>query len=536
MKFEFFLFGNDACPWFHLDDVYFIGYFFDDADQLYRGLDAVAYIQEKLKTNSLVEVVQKMNGSFSVIVNQGETCLLAADSMNFYPLFYINEKNRYVISDRFEKLVELQGDFHLNTEAIDEFETAGFVLGTETLAKNIFKNNSSQVLKLSSANPEAVQYQDFLSTNFSTDSLADLSTQFEAEMLNAGQRLIKFLDGRTAVVPLSGGYDSRLIVALLKRLNYQKVICITYGTINPEVSISKKVAQTLGFEWFFVDYSTLNIEEIQSEKNYENYLHFAANGFSMPYLMEYFAVAQLLKDSRIPKDSVFIPGHSGDFLGGSYVLKTVKNHLELNQLPHFIASKYFIFVRKDRRKRMQIEKRISQSLQSIGHAKRIGNYNIAVEEWDVREKLAKFIFHSSQVFNFFGFEHYFLLWDQRLVKFFRKVPMQFREHKMLYDHVLEEKFFEPYHIHFQEKELKTGKLKVLLQQIKDRIRYFFPWKMVLNRINNADWPYYRELTKSMLKFVEKCNRAKFRDFKNYNAVICAWYVQFLKQRTKREQQ
>ena len=129
MKFEFFLFGNDACPWFHLDDVHFIGYFFDDADQLYRGLDAVAYIQEKLKTNSLVEVVQKMNGSFSVIVNQGETCLLAADSMNFYPLFYINEKNRYVISDRFEKLVELQGDFHLNTEAIDEFETAGFVLG-----------------------------------------------------------------------------------------------------------------------------------------------------------------------------------------------------------------------------------------------------------------------------------------------------------------------------------------------------------------------------------------------------------------------
>ncbi|RZJ26202.1 MAG: alpha-2-macroglobulin, partial [Flavobacterium sp.] len=39
---------------------------------------------------------------------------------------------------------------------------------------------------------------------------------------------------------------------------------------------------------------------------------------SLPYLMEYFAMAELEEQKAIPSDAVFLPGHSGDFLGGSY--------------------------------------------------------------------------------------------------------------------------------------------------------------------------------------------------------------------------
>ena len=59
-------------------------------------------------------------------------------------------------------------------------------------------------------------------------------------------RLIRSLQGKTAIIPLSGGYDSRLIAVMLKNKGLKDVICFTYGRKgNPEVEISEKVAKLL---------------------------------------------------------------------------------------------------------------------------------------------------------------------------------------------------------------------------------------------------------------------------------------------------
>ena len=67
-------------------------------------------------------------------------------------------------------------------------------------------------------------------------------------------RLISWLDGRQAVIPLSGGYDSRLIALMLKELGYNNVLCFTYNTGGAkwEVDISRRVAKNLGFCWHYV--------------------------------------------------------------------------------------------------------------------------------------------------------------------------------------------------------------------------------------------------------------------------------------------
>lgn len=157
---------------------------------------------------------------------------------------------------------------------------------------------------------------------------------------------------------------------------------------------------------------------------------------------------------------------------------------------------------------------------------------MSVEEWDIQEKLAKFIFHSSQVFLYFGFEVYFPLWDRELVNFYRKVPFEFRENKKLYDNVLEKYFFQPQNISFEKKELSVSGFQFFLQKVKDAIRYFFPWKMVLKRMNNADWPYYQRLTKNMKNYLETKRKKEFTRFKTYNAVICAWYIEYIQEKYK----
>lgn len=524
--------GNDAYSWIHNENLSFIGYFFDENHNLFRNQEAIDYITNKLKTLSLEQICRKINGLFSIIIVSENEYSFASDAINFFPIFYRIHHNELIISDQWETILTFTETFDFNTDAVDEFETAGFVLSNETLDKSVFKTNANQILRISKAGQKVSQYQNFITDSFFDQSFENLAENSEKVLMEVGKKLVSFLNGKTALVPLSGGYDSRLIVSLLKKLKYEKVICFTYGKNNPEVPISKKVAEELGYDWHFVDFTKINIQEIQEKSAYRDYLDFAANGYSMPYLMEYFAVSELKNNNLIPENSVFLPGHSGDFLGGSYMKKTVKNHISFNNLPTFIESKYFVFTQKSNHRKSQIQKRLQNSLKPIGQSYFSGPYNMSVEEWDIQEKLAKFIFHSSQVFLYFGFEVYFPLWDRELVNFYRKVPFEFRENKKLYDNVLEKYFFQPQNISFEKKELSVSGFQFFLQKVKDAIRYFFPWKMVLKRMNNADWPYYQRLTKNMKNYLETKRKKEFTRFKTYNAVICAWYIEYIQEKYK----
>jgi len=524
--------GNDTYSWIQIENLSFMGYFFDENHKLYRNQEAVDYITNELKTLSLEQICRKINGLFSLITISEKEYSLASDAVNFFPLFYKISHNQLIISDRWETIIDFTQKFNFNKDAVDEFETAGFVLSNETLDKSVYKTNANQILRFSNLEQKVSQYQNFITDSFFDQSFGDLAKDSEKVLMQVGEKLILFLNGKTAVVPLSGGYDSRLIVSLLKKIKYKKVICFTYGKNNPEVPISKMVAEELDYDWHFVDFTKIDIEEIQAKSEFRDYLDFAANGYSMPYLMEYFAVSELKNNKLIPEDSVFLPGHSGDFLGGSYMKKTVKNHISFQNLPASIESKYFVFTQKSHTKKNQIQKRLQHSLSPIGQSYFSGDFNMSVEEWDIQEKLAKFIFHSSQVFLYFGFEVYFPLWDKELVNFYRKVPFEFRENKKLYDHVLEKYFFQPQNISFDKKELSVSAFQFFLQKVKDAIRYFFPWKVVLKRMNDADWPYYQELTRPMKSYLETKRKKEFSHFKTYNAVICAWYIEYIQEKYK----
>ena len=522
--------GTAANQWFSKETFYFTGYFFADSI-LYRGLGAIEFIQNALSDSTLQDICKEMNGIFAFLI-EGEDLKIVSDPINFFPVFYSQWDNKIVVSDCWEEVLKSRESFAINEGAITEYQTAGFVLSDETLDENIKKTNAGQVLTLSDKESSVTQYDSFITDCFSDKDYDSLKLQCETVLMETGKRLIQFLDGRTAVVPLSGGYDSRLIVALLRKMNYHNVICFTYGKPNPEVPISKTVAESLGYNWHFVDFTKINIQKIQSGRHYKDYLDFAANGFAMPYLMEYFAMAELEEQKAIPSDAVFLPGHSGDFLGGSYIKKTVTNDLDIDHLPDLIESKYFIFTKKKRYQKQHLRNRIAQSLLPIVQSYIHEGYNMSVEEWDIREKLSKFIFHSSQVFNYYGYEVYFPLWDQELKAFFRTVPFLFRENKKLYDDVLDEAFFRPLGISFSGKELKASALQVSMQKMKDAVRYLFPWSLVLKRVNNADWPHYQLLTHNMMRIIEENQGKSFKHFKTYNAVICEWYLEYIKEKYK----
>src|SRR5690606_32958713 len=126
----------------------------------------------------------------------------------------------------------------------------------------------------------------------------------------AFQKLINHANGRQIVVPLSGGYDSRLIVSILKELGYSNVICFSYGIKgNLEAEYSKKIAESLGYKWIFVEYTDNKWKENWNTDLSKEYVEFASNKTSLPHVQDWIAVLELKANNLVNSNAIFVPGH-----------------------------------------------------------------------------------------------------------------------------------------------------------------------------------------------------------------------------------
>ena len=247
------------------------------------------------------------------------------------------------------------------------------------------------------------------------------------------KRLVDYANGRQLVIPLSGGYDSRLIVLKLKELKYENVICFTYGKRdNWEAIISKNVADELGYEWMFIDYNHI-IKKLYFSEAMTKYDDFCLRGISLPHRQDFFAVHELNKHNIINNDALFVPGHSGDFLAGSHL-----SELECSDTPlrndvismRIIQKHYKLFElnKKDRKVYFdKINKNLTKSTSNSDNSS-------LLDCWNWKERQAKFIVNSCRVYEFFDYEWYCPLWDKELMNYFKEMPIKYRRNKYLYDH------------------------------------------------------------------------------------------------------
>jgi asparagine synthase (glutamine-hydrolysing) len=525
---ETILLKNDAFNWISKNNCYFKGYFFDKKNSLLSGFEAIDFFlhqnEESLESGNL-------NGIYSFVKISDEKIIIITDSINYFPIFYHREKNKWQISDTWSSLVSLKNGTTPNVNAETEFLSIGFVLDNETLDLEIFRTRAGEKLLLyNSGNIQRIPNYYFLPDKIMDNSYSDLFEHIVKTLHNCGERLVKYLNSRTTVVPLSGGFDSRLIVSILKKFNYDNVICITYGRKTSEVDISRKIAETLGYQWFFVDYSQIvNLDKYLTDKCFLDYADYAGNGSSMPYLQEYFAVKYLMDKKIIPADSVVLPGHVGDNLGGSYIKKSIKTQNNNdNKLINNLINTYFNFRYLKRSDKKLLNYRIEKTFKNYPLENKYSKkYNPYIEDWSVKEKFSKYLFNSSNVFNFFNYEVYFLLWDKELVDDFRQIPFEYRENKLLYDDVAIKDFFIPLNIYFPNAEMVPTHFNISIQKIKDKIRYFFPWKYVLSRLIKHDWLYYYPLTLEMQKCLEQRGYNRMKNYKFFSTIICKWYLDFI---------
>ena len=519
-----FLTKNNGYKWFSNGGIHFKGYFWDRLGNLYNGNGALRFFEGISEIDQLIATANTINGSFCLLIIQNDTAFLLSDIIRTFPLFYRKSTVGFDVSDDAYAINEKNDT--LNPLSIDEFEGTGFVFSNRTLFNEIHQTQSGQIVHLFDNSIEIVDYYTYLTHNYFHASYNELRQTAKKVILDSFARFVKSLGDRQVVICLSGGYDSRLIACMLKYYNYKNVLCITYGNKerNPEIGISQQVACELGFKWQFVEYDEELIKGYFTSPPFNAYYKYVGNFANMFMMHEYFAVKYLSGLNLIEPDAIFVTGHSGDFLGGSQITKfNLKMHMNIDNMVSSIFHTKLVF----QTSKLNLENKIKDNIRiDINHvlSKYPESYGHSlIENWDMKEKLSKFIASSSTVFDFFGYEYRLPFWDKELVDFFKNIPIGLKINKLLYDALLKEEFFGIYGLNFI-KEIQPGNFKIKFQIFKDFVKRYIPESIIYLLSKREDYHNYKLITMPMLSELSSVKKTTGTKVKYQNTLLIKWYL------------
>lgn len=216
--------------WKKRGGVYIRGHVFLDGNNLIEDKEMAEYFNVD-KASEFIERLKRANGFFSVVVEKENLIFAAVDQIRSIPLFYgFNARNELVISERAEAVRQAVGDNMIGPQFRNQFLHAGYVLGARTLLPNVRQLQAGEMLYYDrkSGSLEIKRYYLFLPHGGLDSDENILFNKLDAVYEDIFSRLIKWLDGRQVVIPLSGGYDSRLVALMFKELGYKNVLCFSY--------------------------------------------------------------------------------------------------------------------------------------------------------------------------------------------------------------------------------------------------------------------------------------------------------------------
>ena len=474
--------------------------------------------------NESRDLLNRLNGEFAFVAENKNTILCAVDKTRSTPLFYIKTKNSFIVSDSAHYLKDKINQ-HLNEEKAAEFMVTGYVTGNETLFDDIkqIRNGEFLLYQKNENHLKSCCYFRFLHGNYYELPEARLLEALDQTFVNTFSRLIESTSkqGKRLIVPLSGGLDSRIIVAMLKRLGVNDVICVSYGRKGSrESEISKHVAEALGYEWLFVEYTAKKWRECYNSKEADLFRMWAGNLSSLPHMQDFPTVKELKIKGKIPENSVFVPGHTGygcdipeycldnstNFDSEAYLAASLKKHYNLWGGPYG----------------QELEKifkqRISKSTSGL-EIKDNETFANAIEYFDFKERQAKFIINSVRVYEFFGYEWRIPLWDTELIEFFLRIPIEYRINRDLYKKYARDYLFLGDLEMLKKIDCTTDILN--LKTIEKRSRYekllyyrTFVHSYYDQKVNNPAWGRYFEnpLTSRLLIKVSRYDNETIEEY------------------------
>ena len=264
--------------------------------------------------------------------------------------------------------------------------------------------------------------------------------------LDIFDRMFRSIAGRQLVVPLSAGYDSRLIIALASHFGHKDVVCFTYGRPgNFEATTSKQLCDRLDIPWLFVPASVRDMRSFYASTLCIDYLSFADQCSSVPFIQDVFALDKLLTSKQISRDCVIVNGQSGDFTSGNHIpasFATERDLSESQRRSHIINSyltKHFALwqtLRTDPNLAIA-DHLVWQQIQAAGGELGEPDTDHGLYEFaEFQDRQSKYVISGQRCYDFLGLDWRLPLWDADLMLFWQSVPLELKLGQQLYKDAL----------------------------------------------------------------------------------------------------
>jgi asparagine synthase (glutamine-hydrolysing) len=194
------------------------------------------------------------------------------DFLGRLPIYINFTQETIVLSREVKFITALMSDYEFNRQAIAEALIFGYTLGGNTLIKNISRIEHGKLITIE-LKTFSIKFDDTFEINF--DSLLDrpkysldkYTVILLDRFLEACKNINNSFPEYKKIVSLSGGFDSRIVLAGMKRVGAD-VSSFTFqdagmATRGKDAIYAREISKEMNVEWELIPLPKLNIKDIE---------------------------------------------------------------------------------------------------------------------------------------------------------------------------------------------------------------------------------------------------------------------------------
>jgi asparagine synthase (glutamine-hydrolysing) len=295
----------------------------------------------------------------TLIVYKENTLFLYNDNLSCNK-FYTNKKSNS-LSNSFLALCHLEGkNLNINSESVYEYLINGSLFGTNTFfneVNSIEHNHYVVVNNDYTIKDRTVELANTPSTKTKNNpSITELATHENSKLLTLLSNVN--IDER-AIVSFSGGYDSRLLLSLMRSLGYSPDLFVYGNDTSDDVAVAKNIAFKEKLNLNIIDKSTQNACYSLEESMKDFY---AFDGWKVEHGIFDGGIDRKDRLMRNKDGRVSINGSLGEIYRNFYYMP--KSSSSLNQLVHTFYSQYDPKAFTERFNELNYENSIEKKMQN----------------------------------------------------------------------------------------------------------------------------------------------------------------------------
>ncbi len=408
--------------------------------------DALALSQRLSGAKDIAErerLLMAIDGHFALVIRSPEGVLLVTDRVRSIPLLVARNGARCAVGGSIIALCRHLGITSHDPTGVLQYAMAGYTLDDRTIYQNVHILQPGE-WRFIAADGEARQGRWYRYQPWRVDpKQADWQQSLLACNDALFGKLVRSLDGRPVMLPLSGGLDSRLVASALHRHGHRAVTCFSYGHAgNFEAAAARQVAEKLGYPWYFIEHDTSLVRQTLASDDFRNYVETSDTGAALPFFQDFAAIASLRKQGLVPDGAIFINGNSGDYISGNHVPTKIYDASPLvswdaraDRIIAAFSAKHFSLWRDLRSPAnvATIGAELARLIARDSSAPLPENLDYAIwETLELDARQSRFVINGQRIYEHFGYGWRLPLWDNDYLAFWQAVPPALKRAQKLY--------------------------------------------------------------------------------------------------------